>query len=119
MKRIARRFTVKDTLYGVIVEFYVNTPQRTALRRCAAVMEMDAGDPENQPDEDAAAWTFSDKNWHCVWIANYPEDRSSLGHEVCHVVCAALRHIEETGEETRAYLTGHIESEFYKRMDRK
>jgi hypothetical protein len=119
MKRTARRFVVKDKLYGVIVEFYVNTPQKTALRRCAAVMEMSADDPENQPDEDAAAWTFSDKNWHCVWIGNYPEDRSSLGHEVCHVVCSALRHIESNDEETRAYLTGHIEEEFYKRMDRK
>jgi hypothetical protein len=119
MKRARRRFVVRDKLIGLEVEFYVNYPQQTALRRCAKVLGLDPKDPENAPDDDTAAFTFSDKNWHLVWIGNYPEDRSSLGHEICHVVCAALRHIESNDEETRCYITGHLESEFYERMDKK
>jgi hypothetical protein len=115
MKRPARRFVVRDPVYGVAVEFYVNAPQKTALRRCAAVVGMDANDPQNQPDGDAAAWAFSDRNWHCVWLSDYPADEGSLGHEICHVVCAALRHIETRDEETRAYLTGYITGEFRKK----
>ena len=119
MKRTARRFVVKDKVYGLTVEFYVNTPQKTALRRCAAVMEMDANDPENQPDEDAAAWAFSDRNWHCVWLSD-GDDEGSRAHEICHVVCAVLRHIEGSDEEeARCYITGHIHAEFAKKWSRK
>lgn len=108
MKRPARRFVVRDKMYGVVVEFYVNTKQLTALRRCAAVM----GIAVDEPDEDAAGWAFSDRNWHCIWLADYPADEGSLAHEICHVVCAALRHIQTSAEETRAYLTGHLTAEF-------
>jgi len=118
MKRTARRFVVKDPVYGAVVEFYVNTPQETALRRCAAVMELDADDPENQPDEQAAAWAFSDNNWHCIWLSD-GDDEGSRAHEICHVVCATLRHIETDDEETRCYITQHLTDGFVKKYKRK
>jgi len=119
MKRTARRIVVKDRLHGVIVEFYVNTSQKTALRRCAVIIGMDADDPENQPDDDAAGWAFSDKNWHCVWLSD-GDDEGSRAHEICHVVCATLRHIESTDEEeARCYITGLLHSEFAEKYKRK
>ena len=64
-----RRFIVNEQTFGLRVEFYVNTAQSMALKRCAAVMEMDANDPENAPDDTAAAWAAPDALWRRVEVA--------------------------------------------------
>jgi hypothetical protein len=50
-----RRAIVSEPLYGTSIEVYANYPQKVALRRCAKVMDMDADDPANAPDDTAAS----------------------------------------------------------------
>lgn len=108
MKR-PRRATISEKTFGFRVDLFTNTPQATALRRCAAVMELDTDEPENAPDEYAAAWAFCNGCYSCIWIADI-EDSGSLVHELYHCVQHFLRHIDSKDEETGAYLLGY----FYK-----
>jgi hypothetical protein len=114
-----RRFSVSEPLFGTCVEFYVNVPQEAALRRCAKAMELDANDPENAPDDSAAAWCLSHGGWALVWIEDYPTDQSSLPHELWHVVHGFLRHIESTDEETGAYLLAHFDKHARRKLNKK
>lgn len=118
MKRAARRFVVREQTFGLNVEFYAGTPQAAALRRCASVMEMDADDPENAPDETACAWALSHGNWACVWLES-AGDSGSLVHELYHVVQDFLKHIEAKDEETGAYLLQYLYREATRRIERR
>ena len=51
----SRRFTVREKTFGLNVEFYCGTPQRTALRRCVVILQLDPNDPDNAPDDSDAA----------------------------------------------------------------
>lgn len=112
-----RRFTVRERTFGSIVEFYCGTPQRTALRRCVAILQLDPDDPENAPDEGAAAWAMCYGGNAVVWIEN-PEDTGSLVHELYHVVQGLLNHITTSDEETGAYLIQYLYREAIKRLAR-
>ena len=114
-----RRFTISEDTYGLTVEFYVNVPQRKALRRCASVMGMNADDPENAPDETAAAWCMSHGGWALVWIEDWPADQRSLPHELWHVIHGFLRHIESSDEETGAYLMARFDEKARKKLQAK
>lgn len=103
MTTSARRFVVKEQTFGFTVEFYCGTPQQAAIRRCARVMEMDANDPENAPDENAAAWAFSDRHWSLIWM-EHTYDWGSLVHELYHVTQDFVKHIESQDDEVGAYL---------------
>jgi hypothetical protein len=54
MKR-TRRFVVREQTFGLVVEFYCGTPQASAIRRCANILQLDPKDPDNQPDDNAPA----------------------------------------------------------------
>lgn len=114
-----RRFTINEQTFGLRVEFYVNTTQALALRRCAAVMQMDANDPENAPDDSAAAWCMSYNNWAIIWIENHEEDQGSLVHELYHAVSDFLRHIESSDEETGAYLIAYVYRQAHNKLNKK
>jgi hypothetical protein len=114
-----RRFIVNEQTFGLRVEFYVNTAQSMALKRCAAVMEMDANDPENSPDDSAAAWCMSHGNWALIWIEDHANDHGSLVHELYHVVCDFLKHIESSDEETGAYLIAYLYKQARAKLDKK
>jgi hypothetical protein len=118
MKRARRRFTVNENTFGLRVEFYVNTPQALALKRCAAYMGMDASDPENAADDSAAAWCMSHGSWALIWIEDH-SDHGSLVHELFHVVSYFLRHIESTDEETGAYLAAYLYKKARAKLDKK
>jgi hypothetical protein len=119
MNRRARRFTIKEMTFGLQVEFFVNTPQSKALRRCAAASGIDADDEQNKPDECACAWAFCNGNWALIWIENYPGDNGSLVHELYHVVTDFLAHIEAKDEETGAYLLAHLYRCARQKLDKK
>jgi hypothetical protein len=119
MKRARRRFTVNENTFGLRVEFYVNTPQALALKRCAAYMGMDASDPENAADDSAAAWCMSHGSWALIWIEDHDSDHGSLVHELFHVVSYFLRHIESTDEETGAYLAAYLYKKARAKLDKK
>ena len=116
MKR-TRRFVIREQTFGLTVEFYCGTPQAVALRRCAAVMELDANDPENQPDDTACAWCMSHGNWALVWLED-AGDTGSLVHELYHVTQDFLKHIEASDEETGAYLIQYLFREATKKNKR-
>jgi hypothetical protein len=103
MKRLARRFTVREKTFGLAVEFFCGTPQSTALRRCVAILQLDANDPENSPDEGDAAWAMCFNSHAVVWLED-ATDIGSLVHELYHVTAHVLRHIESNDEETGAYI---------------
>jgi len=112
----ARRFTVKEQTFGFQVEFYVNTPQTTALRRCAKAVN---SDEQAAPDDTACAWAFCSGNWALVWLEDYQNDPSSLVHELFHVVADLLAHIESKDEETGAYLIAHLYRKARAKLDKK
>jgi hypothetical protein len=114
-----RRLIVNEQTFGLRVEFYVNTAQSMALKRCAAVMEMDANDPENAPDDTAAAWCMSHGNWALIWIEDHDNDYGSLVHELYHVVSDFLKHIESSDEETGAYLIAYLYKCARHKLDKK
>ena len=114
-----RRVKVSEPLYGTSIEVYVNCPQEVALRRCAKVMEMDADDPENAPDDSVAGFCMSHGGWALIWIASYPEDRSTLPHELWHAMHFFTRHIESSDEETGAYLLGHYDPRIRAKLNKK
>lgn len=114
----SRRFVVREQTFGLVVEFYAGTPQSAALRRCAAIMEMDANDPENAADDSACAWEMSNGSWACVWLED-ASDTGSLVHELYHVTQDFLKHIESSDEETGAYLIQYLYREARRRLDRK
>ena len=118
MKRTARRFVVREQTFGLHVEFYAGTPQAAALRRCAAMMEMDADDPENAADDSACAWALCNGNWACVWLED-AADHGSLVHELYHVTSDFLKHIEASDEETGAYLLQYLYREAILRLNKK
>jgi hypothetical protein len=118
VKRPARRFVIREQTFGLHVEFYAGTPQAAALRRCAKVMEMEANDPENAPDEAACAWALCSGNWACVWLEDVT-DAGSLVHELYHVTQDFLKHIEASDEETGAYLLQYLFREAQSRLTKK
>lgn len=113
-----RRFVVQEKTFGLTVEFYLGSPQAAALRRCAAVMELPADDPDSSPDEAACAWMMSHNSWSLVWVER-PDDTASLVHELYHVTQDALRHIESNDEETGAYLISYLFREAWRRLSRR
>jgi hypothetical protein len=113
-----RRFVVREQTFGLTVEFYCGTPQAAALRRCAAVMELDANDPENAPVESACAWACCTGSWACVWMEG-SNDSGSLVHELYHVTQDFLKHIEAKDEETGAYLLQYLYREAMRRLLKK
>lgn len=117
MKR-ARRFTVNEQTFGLSVDFYVDAPQALALKRCVALLDLDPADPENAPDDSAAAWAMCHGPQAVVWVED-GEDPSSLVHELYHVTQAFLKHIESYDEETGAYLLAYLYKEARKKLNRK
>jgi hypothetical protein len=114
-----RRAIVSEPLYGTSIEVYANYPQKVALRRCAKVMDMDSDDPANAPDDTAAGWCMSHGGWALIWIESYPEDQSSLPHELWHAIHGFTRHIESGDEETGAYLIGHYDPRIRAKLNKK
>jgi hypothetical protein len=117
MKR-TRRFVVREQTFGLTVEFFCGTPQAAALRRCAAIMELEANDPDNAPDDSACAWALCNGNWACVWIED-SADTSSLVHELYHVTAHVLSHIVSNDEETGAYIQSYLFREALLRLQKK
>jgi hypothetical protein len=113
-----RRFTVREKTFGLNVEFYCGTPQRTALRRCVAILQLDPNDPDNAPDDSDAAWAMCYGSQAVVWIED-ASDTGSLVHELYHVVADFLKHIESSDEETGAYLIQYLYREARRRLDKK
>lgn len=113
-----RRFTVREKTFGLNVEFYFGTPQRTALRRCVAILRLDPNDPDNAPDDSDAAWAMCFGSQAVVWIKD-AEDAGSLVHELYHVTAHALRHIVTEDEEVGAYIQTHLYCEARRRLGRK
>ena len=113
-----RRFVVREQTFGLTVEFYCGTPQSAALRRCAAIMELDANDPDNGPVEAACAWACCNGTWACVWMED-ATDSGSLVHELYHVTHDFLKHIESKDEETGAYVLQYLYREAMRRLVKK
>ena len=112
-----RRFTVKEQTFGLNVEFYCGIPQRTALRRCVAILQLDPNDPDNAPDDSDAAWAMCLGSQAVVWIED-ASDTGSLVHELYHVVQDFLRHITSGDEETGAYLIQYLYREAMRRLSK-
>jgi hypothetical protein len=115
MKRLARRFTVREKTFGLNVEFYCGIPQQTALRRCVAILQLDPNDPDNAPDDSDAAWAMCNGSQAVVWTED-AGDAGSLVHELYHVVQDFLRHITTSDEETGAYLIQYLYREAMQRL---
>ena len=113
-----RRFTVREKTFGLNVEFYCGTPQRTALRRCVAILQLDPNDPDNAPDDSDAAWAMCYGSQAVVWVES-AEDTGSLVHELYHVVSDFLKHITSSDEETGAYLIQYLFREASLRLNKK
>ena len=82
------------------------------------MMELEAHDPENAPDDSACAWALCNGNWACVWLED-AADHGSLVHELYHVTSDFLKHIEASDEETGAYLIQYLYREARRRLDKK
>jgi hypothetical protein len=54
-----------------------------------------------------------------IWIESYPEDQSSLPHELWHAIHGFTRHIESGDEETGAYLIGHYDPRIRAKLNKK
>lgn len=117
MKR-ARRFAVAEKTFGLHVEFFIGTPQSAALRRCVTLLQLDPNDPENAPDDSAAAWAMCHGCEAIVWIEE-SDDVGSLVHELYHVTQDFLKHIESYDEETGAYLLAYLYKQARQKLDRK
>ena len=113
MKR-TRRFVVREQTFGLVVEFYCGTPQSSAIRRCANILNLDPKDPDNQPDDSDAAWAMCCGSQAVVWIED-AADTGSLVHELYHVVQDFLKHITSSDEETGAYLIQYLFREAIKK----
>lgn len=116
MKR-TRRFVVREQTFGLTVEFYLGTPQKTALRRCVAMLQLDPNDPENAPDDSDAAWAMCYGSQAVVWVED-SGDLGSLVHELYHVVQDFLKHITSSDEETGAYLIQYLFREATRRLNK-
>lgn len=117
MKRTARRFTVREKTFGLVVEFYLGTPQQTAIRRCVALLQLDPNDPENVPDDSDAAWAMCHGSQAVVWVED-ASDIGSLVHELYHVTQDVLKHINSSDEETGAYLLQYLFREAIRRLSK-
>jgi ERCC4-type nuclease len=117
MKRTARRFVVREKTFGLVVEFYLGTPQQTAIRRCVALLQLDPSDPDNVPDDSDAAWAMCYGSQAVVWTED-AADTGSLVHELYHVVQDFLRHITSSDEETGAYLIQYLYREAMRRLNK-
>jgi len=113
----SRRFVVREQTFGLNVEFYLGTPQRTALRRCVAILQLDPNDPENAPDDSDAAWAMCLGSQAVVWVED-AADLGSLVHELYHVVSDFLKHITSSDEETGAYLIQYLYREAIQRLSK-
>ena len=117
MKRTARRFVVREKTFGLVVEFYLGTPQQTAIRRCVALLALDPNDPDNAQDDSDAAWAMCHGSQAVVWVED-AGDTGSLVHELYHVVQDFLKHITSSDEETGAYLIQYLFREAMRRLSK-
>jgi hypothetical protein len=113
-----RLLTVHEKTFGLSLRVQVAGSIKSSIRNCIlfAGAEPDFGSDNN--GDHPFGWALINGCYGYIWLEQWPEDEPNSGalvHEITHIVHGFLRHIGESGEETRAYLTQFL----YRELNRK
>lgn len=115
----ARRVTLREKTFGLIVRIQVGGSIRSAKAECERACDVE---PTGKLD-DTNGWAVVHYCYAFVYLYKWPESHSdgtfgTLVHELVHVVRSFLKDVGSKDEETHANMTQFLYAEAHKKLDK-